>query len=569
MYKKSILALLFFLSAAPSKAMDKVAAQHTKNVPTLADFACQKPVEGLLKMSAEDMERSLNNFSPLYKELLKKFLDKYYPYEPKVQLKQILSGHTNGIELVLFSPDGNIALTGSLDGTVRVWDLSLSPITSKELNGHTQEITYMEISTDNRFVLTASRDGTARLWDLTKSPLTGQELKGLTDRIRTAALSRDGRFALTGSDQGTARLWDLTKSPATSQELNGHTNSIRAAAFSPNGHFALTGSSDNTARLWDLTHSPITSRELRGHTEFIGSVAFSSGGRFASTSALDTTSRVWDLSQSLINSQVLEGAGIMEKAIFSPDERFVLTGSRPNNARLWDLTKNPATSLELIGHTQWVASMAFSPNGRFALTGSIDNTARLWDLAKSPISSQELKGHKKSVRSVAVSPDGRFALTGSMDNNAMLWHLEYIDKTLSILDHLLILKLTKYEDLLMNDSSAVGCLKMLLTKPDLNPQVKKLIEALLYRMQLPEQECCICTEKYDPEARICMRLACCPETMCAVCLHRLGRVSYSTESERFQFDNSADNRCPFCRTRTGNMGTIRKFKRCENEDTHS
>ena len=125
---------------------------------------------------------------------------------------------------------------------------------------------------------------------------------------------------------------------------------------------------------------------------------------------------------------------------------------------------------------------------RFAITGSFDCTARLWDLTKSPITSQVLKGHSQTLLSVALSPDGHFALTGSMDRQVRLWHIEYIDKTLSLLDHLLILKLTKYEDLIISDSHALDCL-LFIKKPELNPQITKLIEALFYRMSFLKPVC--------------------------------------------------------------------------------
>jgi WD40 repeat protein len=62
-------------------------------------------------------------------------------------------------------------------------------------------------SPDGREVLTGSKDGTARLWDAQ----TGQELRrfeGHTWGVRSVAFSPDGRQVLTGSEDGTARLWD-------------------------------------------------------------------------------------------------------------------------------------------------------------------------------------------------------------------------------------------------------------------------------------------------------------------------------------------------------------------------
>ena len=358
---------------------------------------------------------------------------------------------------------------------------------------------------------------TARLWDLSTSPITSQELKGHTKIIRSVAFSHDSRFALTGSDDTTARLWDLTAFPITSQELTGHTHWVRSVAFSPDKRFALTGSHDKTARLWDLTKSPITFQELSGHSRTVAAVAF------------------------------------------SPDGQFGLTGSFDATIRLWNLSKSPITCEELLGHTDWVHSVAFSPDGSFALTGSIDRTARLWDLRKSQVTSQMVTGHTDLVASVAFSPDGRFALTGSYDKTARLWRVELTENTLSVEDSLLMLKLNVNDTRLKNDPEALNRLQQIMKEPEQHPQTIKLIADYLYRIKLPEQECWICTEKYDPESRICMLLSCCKKQICKVCLDKLREMSYSSLFEGHQFEQSVQNKCPFCNKPANQMGIIRRF----------
>ncbi|MEM6406665.1 MAG: hypothetical protein AAF669_08780, partial [Pseudomonadota bacterium] len=64
-------------------------------------------------------------------------------------------------------------------------------------------------SPDGQFALSGSEDGTVRQWDLA----TGAEIRSLqrhTDWVRSVAYSPDGQFALSGSDDGTVRQWDLT-----------------------------------------------------------------------------------------------------------------------------------------------------------------------------------------------------------------------------------------------------------------------------------------------------------------------------------------------------------------------
>jgi WD40 repeat protein len=69
---------------------------------------------------------------------------------------------------VAISPDGRWLVTGSEDGTARVWDLQAQdpgadPVV---LRGHQGEIHAVAISPDGRWLVTGSEDGTARGWPL-------------------------------------------------------------------------------------------------------------------------------------------------------------------------------------------------------------------------------------------------------------------------------------------------------------------------------------------------------------------------------------------------------------------
>jgi WD40 repeat protein/serine/threonine protein kinase len=97
------------------------------------------------------------------------------------------SGHTDAIEAVAFSPDGQRALTGSRDRLVKIWDVdtddfpkaeaqAAGPIDGKELltlRYHDEPVTGVAFSPDGRTALSASLDGTAVLW-LTDGWQTGE-----------------------------------------------------------------------------------------------------------------------------------------------------------------------------------------------------------------------------------------------------------------------------------------------------------------------------------------------------------------------------------------------------------
>ncbi|MGI9001604.1 MAG: TIR domain-containing protein [Pseudonocardia sp.] len=81
-----------------------------------------------------------------------------------------LTGHTDPVSSVAFSPDGTTLATAGDDATVRLWDLT-DPTQPRPLGdpltGHTRLVFSVAFSPDGTTLATAGSDATVRLWDLT------------------------------------------------------------------------------------------------------------------------------------------------------------------------------------------------------------------------------------------------------------------------------------------------------------------------------------------------------------------------------------------------------------------
>ncbi|EDN69470.1 WD-40 repeat protein [Beggiatoa sp. PS] len=285
-------------------------------------------------------------------------------------------GHTYYVESVAFMPDGKTILSGSLDNTLKLWDIE----TGQEINslsGHTGWImSVVALKKDNTF-LSASYDKTLKLWN----SQTGQEIhtfEGHTRSIFSVALSPNGKTALSGSGDNTLILWGLN-SKRKLRTFKGHTNVITSVAFSPNGKMALSGSYDKTLKLWNIRNRQVM-KTFEGHTDKIWSVAF------------------------------------------SPDGLTCLSGSEDKTIKRWNLKKGIEIN-EFQGHTDKVWSVAFSPDGKTIVSGSEDNTIRLWN-SETEQEIRTFQGHNGPVRSVTFSPDGHYILSGSTDNTLKLWRTQ-------------------------------------------------------------------------------------------------------------------------------------------------
>ena len=322
--------------------------------------------------------------------------------------------HDGSIYSAVFSPDGARVVTGSDDGTARVWDAATGVQIGKPLQ-HKGAVNSVTFSPDGALVVTGSDDSTARVWDAATGAPIGKPLQH-EDRVRSALFSPDGALVVTASFDKTARVWDAATGAQIGESMR-HEGWINRAAFSRDGARVLTASYDHTARVWDAATGAPIGEPLR-HDDAVASASFSPDGVRVVTASFDKTARVWNTSGAQLD-KTLRHDDIVVSAVFSPDGARVATASGDTTARVWDAATGGSIGRPL-QHDSFVYSASFSPDGARVVTASGDKTARVWDASTGGSIGKPLQ-HNDIVVSASFSPDGARVATASGDMTARVW----------------------------------------------------------------------------------------------------------------------------------------------------
>ena len=366
---------------------------------------------------------------------------RYYYNRCRV-LRHTLTGHTEDVDALAFSPDGRLLAVGTGEeqgseagkrkaaGEVRLWD----PLTGKQqaiLKGHADQVFAVAFRPDGKQLASASRDGTIRLWD----PATGKETRLFHVQAQSVSFTPDGATLLAGGEK--FKRIDL----ALGRETVLLEGVVGTVAISPDGKLVATrqGVIDQpgTIHLWDaLTGKEV--RVLHGHAGNVWTLAFSPDGkRIASAGGIHENSRlrahevrIWDTATGQLLHLLRGSVDSVCSLAFNPDGRSLAVGYSSQMTRgvevwVWNLeTGQPRLTLE--GHNYRVWAVAFSPDGNVLASGGREATVRLWDLGAGRPRLLEVA---ESSGSLAVSPDGKTLAVGDYQGVVTFWDLATLKKT--------------------------------------------------------------------------------------------------------------------------------------------
>ena len=214
-----------------------------------------------------------------------------------------------------------VAVTGSYDRTVVVWDLGEGrPMHT--LTGHADAIAPMAISPDGSRALSAASDGDLILWNIDRG------------RIRTLLAHRRGitflagrhnwPVAVTGSMDGTMKVWDLARL-RVHRTQRAHLDGVSAGAVSAGSDLLLTGGPEGTLRLWRLPTCEVV-RTVEAHAARCESLLHRKRG-IAFSSSYDRYLKAWAISALEVRTAFAADSAIAAVAVSQAGD-MVVAGTR-------------------------------------------------------------------------------------------------------------------------------------------------------------------------------------------------------------------------------------------------
>ena len=373
------------------------------------------------------------------------------------QHQKTFQGPKNSVRQLVFSPDGALFATYTLDAPIRLWDVTTGQ-SLKELTQKAKMWGILTFSKDGKTLACQKQSGGIELWDVATKTLRTTLGEDLDIPIHVFSFSPNDKTVAAANPNGEIRIWDTNTGAELSVFSTGHTRKFGALAFSPDSTLLASGHI-NTMLLWDArTFTQLSNRV--DTNAWINAVVFSPDGSTVNSvksfsfkkqtrgpfikEGVRSTLSLWDtrtgdkLSDLPVESYLgdlpkLSGmrssssstTGAVGVVVFSQNGSMLATALNSNRAtedyrftvHLWNIPHR-TVNLTFKGHTNDVNALAFTPNGRILASGSADETIRLWDTSTG---TQILNLRSGRIHALVFSMDGKILASIDSTFNIQLW----------------------------------------------------------------------------------------------------------------------------------------------------
>lgn len=327
------------------------------------------------------------------------------------------------IRQLKISSNGRFIVTCSQLGSIKLWDFDSNSIISSYgdndeeiIDGPFEKIIdSIEISIDCNWILSGSIDGTIKKWNIDTGKIFFS-LDGHKESVFALDISPDGKYIVTGNnDNGIINKWELETGKLIFS-LNKNKNRIFAVVISYDGNYIISRSSNDIINKWEMqTGEKIFSFEVKG----IRSVILSPDNRYIITAS--GTIKIWELETGKLLSSFESFRA--ERITISPDGRYVISYYDYGRTIEKRELKTGILIFTLEGHKDGISAIKITPDSKYIISASIDKTIKIWDFETGKLF-LTLEGLTQSVNRMAISSDSKYIISGSWDGALIKWEIE-------------------------------------------------------------------------------------------------------------------------------------------------
>lgn len=358
---------------------------------------------------------------------------------PRPPATHTLQGHQGVVTCVTVHPVYTVAVSGSEDGTVKIWDHESGEYV-RTLKGHTNTVHSVAFTATGSHLASSSSDLSIKLWDFSTytciRTLRGHDhtiscvrfiplpQSALSSQQSASGGSNAGEASASGGSTGvdisvagsstlvsasrdeTVKFWDIETGFCV-HTLSDHRDWVRAVAVrESDGELVATTGNDTVIIVYRATGDRKKVCELRGHEHVVESVAFVTAAAPASEAGKNRGK-----------------APASEQKHLETVADYLASGGRDRSVRLWSVSA-ASCLFKWTAHENWVRSVVVHPTGKYVISAGDDRSVRVFDI-KSNRCLRTIDGaHPHFVTSLAMHHTLPVMVSGGVDQTVKCWQLD-------------------------------------------------------------------------------------------------------------------------------------------------
>ncbi len=336
----------------------------------------------------------------------------------------ITTGHSNFINAIGYNPDGSLIATGSLDKTIKIWDVSRN-MEIRTLGGNDGRISMVQFHPTKNLLLSKADDNQIKIWNLEN----GEEIFKQTvySYDRDATFCEGGDYVGYMGDDYNYHLYDYTAQKEISSFPMGL---VMKAGVTPGGGKVIVFDVKRTLHIFDSkTGSELASFPSVKEKVPMTNLVVSPDSKYLAIGFNDNIIRVYDLQSNSEYAVIKSHSNVLIDLVFTSDSKTLISLSHDRTIKGFNLkTKKESfsTATDIMG----AQCLGIHPKENVFIAGS-DYKIKIYKSTNGK-ELNTIEAHAKQVVNMAYDQRGKYLATTHTDINIKIWDLEQnkLDKVL-------------------------------------------------------------------------------------------------------------------------------------------